>query len=226
MSTGHWVQTVRTTRSTPKKRSPGRPEVLDQQSRRVILLRAAEAAFTERGYDAATMEQIAQIAGMSKKTLYQAFPDKNNIFTELITELDIFPDARTEAETSHDDPETELHLRLCALAQYILSPRQIMLTRLMISQAGRLPDLPASFHAKVMTKGFTYIFHSTARLTAQSASLPTERTEALTGVLISVLLGDWHLRTLFGSEPPSSTDISVRAQEAIRTAFPPSGTTP
>ena len=54
----------------------GRPRLLDETTRRDRLVAAAEHVFVEMGYGAASMDDIARRAGMSKKTIYQVFETK------------------------------------------------------------------------------------------------------------------------------------------------------
>ncbi|MGP0180056.1 TetR/AcrR family transcriptional regulator, partial [Escherichia coli] len=58
--------------STPKRR--GRPPALSLDARRRLILEAAEEVFFASGYGAASMEEIARVAGMSKKTVYGLYP--------------------------------------------------------------------------------------------------------------------------------------------------------
>src|SRR5262249_12710573 len=43
----------------------------------------AERAFAEKGFDECTMQDVAAEAGISLKTLYTAFPGKNEIYAEI-----------------------------------------------------------------------------------------------------------------------------------------------
>lgn len=51
-----------------------------QQNTRQVLLQAAIAVFSERGYQGATMEAIARRAGVAKGTPYLHFTDKPDLF--------------------------------------------------------------------------------------------------------------------------------------------------
>jgi AcrR family transcriptional regulator len=62
--------------STPS----GPPTRLPRAQRRVLLLGAARAAFTERGYHATAMDDIAERAGVSKPVLYQHFDSKLDLY--------------------------------------------------------------------------------------------------------------------------------------------------
>lgn len=48
------------------------------------IIEAARAAFFARGFQAATIEDIAQAAGVSKVTVYSRFGDKETLFEEVI----------------------------------------------------------------------------------------------------------------------------------------------
>ncbi len=70
----------------------GRPKQMSEAERRGQLVAAAGEIFLQKGYRATTMDDIAQCAGMSKKTVYQIFPAKSELFDALLTEwLSRFP---------------------------------------------------------------------------------------------------------------------------------------
>ena len=48
------------------------------------VLDAARRVFLERGYDAATVEQVASEAGVSKATVYSNFRDKDALLAAMI----------------------------------------------------------------------------------------------------------------------------------------------
>lgn len=54
---------------------------------RAVLLRAAAAAFAERGYDGASVDVIAASVGLSKGAVYAHFPSKLELYLEVVTTL-------------------------------------------------------------------------------------------------------------------------------------------
>ncbi|MHB8576155.1 MAG: TetR/AcrR family transcriptional regulator, partial [Dehalococcoidia bacterium] len=52
--------------------------------RRLRLLEAAQRTFVRDGYRHATMERVAEDAGVSKQTLYNYFADKDELFASLL----------------------------------------------------------------------------------------------------------------------------------------------
>ena len=51
------------------------------------IAQAAKAVFAERGYTRATLEDIAQRAGMSKATIYIYYKNKDDLFLQVVEEL-------------------------------------------------------------------------------------------------------------------------------------------
>ena len=54
---------------------------------RAVLLRAAAAAFAERGYDGASVDVIAASVALSKGAVYAHFPSKLELYLEVVTTL-------------------------------------------------------------------------------------------------------------------------------------------
>ncbi|MBL0372332.1 TetR/AcrR family transcriptional regulator [Rhizobium sp. KVB221] len=137
---------------TSDTRMSGRQPAMPEGDRRGLILQAAENVFAREGFGAATMEEIARECGMAKKTLYRFFPDKLALFSALIESHDNprFPWAdKSEAVLR---PEKDLRSLLVELAQFVLSPRQIRLTRLVISEAHKTPELARRFYEECLVK--------------------------------------------------------------------------
>ncbi len=54
--------------------------VLDRDAKRLRLVEAAVARFADAGYDATSMSEVAEAAGVSKGSLYDYFHDKEDLF--------------------------------------------------------------------------------------------------------------------------------------------------
>ncbi|MCS7154713.1 MAG: TetR/AcrR family transcriptional regulator [Bacteroidota bacterium] len=59
----------------------------EKQQRRNELLQAARQVFAERGYEGATLEEIAQRAQLGKGTVYNYFPSKQELFFSILDEV-------------------------------------------------------------------------------------------------------------------------------------------
>src|SRR5215467_3191041 len=61
---------------------------LPADQRRVQLLDVARKRFSEQGFHATSMDEIAEAAGVTKPVLYQHFPSKRALYTELLDDVD------------------------------------------------------------------------------------------------------------------------------------------
>ncbi|UMR32081.1 TetR/AcrR family transcriptional regulator [Massilia sp. MB5] len=55
--------------------------------KRAAIVQAAIAEFRQHGFDATSMDKIAATAGVSKRTVYNHFPAKEELFAEILQEL-------------------------------------------------------------------------------------------------------------------------------------------
>lgn len=71
------------TQPAPTKQAPTR--LTDRK--RAAILDAAVAEFRQAGYDATSMDRIAASAGVSKRTVYNHFPSKDELFAHILQQL-------------------------------------------------------------------------------------------------------------------------------------------
>ena len=60
------------------------PEASDDSAKRRQIVDGARSVFMARGFDAASMGDIAKAAGVSKGTLYVYFKDKDELFGAIV----------------------------------------------------------------------------------------------------------------------------------------------
>jgi len=118
---------------SPRRRRPQARGVLTR--RRVLA--AAEHAFATRGYEATSMNEIAEAARASVGTLYHHFPDKRALLLALI---DDWGDRELERERGMDlsrylgaDPRGALRADLMARAQRLLRGGSFQLVLLQLA---------------------------------------------------------------------------------------------
>jgi TetR/AcrR family transcriptional regulator len=71
------------------------------------IAQAAKEVFAERGYQRATLEEIAQRAGMSKATIYLYYRNKDDLFLHVVEELVLMAIAATAEEATTARPPLE-----------------------------------------------------------------------------------------------------------------------
>ncbi len=159
---------------------------MSAQQRRALLVDAAEQVFLDRGYHNATMDDVAQQASMSKKTLYQVFPAKAALFDALLI------DRLAVLTMPYEDDGLPLVESLVALlmrmADFALSPRQIALVRLMIAEGPRSPEIVEALKRLEIGRGRGPLERWFARKTEQGAidlGDPQENASILFGMVLA-----------------------------------------
>jgi AcrR family transcriptional regulator len=67
-------------RARPSKRTPGRPRGSNTDARRETIISAAVRLFAYRGYDAATLQEIADLVGVTRPAVHHYFPGKAPLY--------------------------------------------------------------------------------------------------------------------------------------------------
>jgi AcrR family transcriptional regulator len=125
-----------------RRRAEARPEEI---------LEAALAEFTERGFEAARMEDVARRAGLSKAGVYLYFDSKETLLKELI-KAKVAPLARQAeaiAAAGASDPLAALRLIASNAAKLTREPMVLATPRLVISIAGRFPEIADFYRVNV-----------------------------------------------------------------------------
>lgn len=114
--------------------------------RETRVLDAALRTFAERGYSGTSMDDVAAAAGLTKPTLYQYFPSKEQLFTAML--------ARPRDEMLDDflrplpgGMVAELHGFAWHYAEVVLRPDLLSLARLIIGEAQRFPEIGRAYQA-------------------------------------------------------------------------------
>lgn len=131
-----------------RRRSDERPdEILD----------AALDEFVEKGFDQARVEDVAKRAGLSKAGVYLYFDAKEDILRALI-EREIAPIARRVralAEAGRDNPMSTLTGIIGAFMTVLENPRVAAVPRLVLSIAGRFPEIGEYYRENVVEHGLS-----------------------------------------------------------------------
>jgi TetR/AcrR family transcriptional repressor of mexJK operon len=127
--------------------------------------------FLRKGYAGTTMEEIAALAGLTKRTLYNNYADKDALFTQIVVEIIAY------AEEFARGLREELTVGITAanlrttldnlgrrLALAIVRPEVIALRRLLIGEAREFPALATEYFDRApgqvleaLTSGFEHL---------------------------------------------------------------------
>jgi AcrR family transcriptional regulator len=123
----------------------GRPpkELVGEVDERI--LDAARKIFVERGFEGASIDEIAEAARAGKTTIYARFGDKRALFTTVVTRDVVFRITQFKGEVPTGATIEE---RLASLAtaamHWTLETERIGLMRLAVAEARRFPDLAST----------------------------------------------------------------------------------
>ena len=118
------------------------------------IIDAALEVFGERGLGAARLEDIAKRAGLSKGTIYLYFPNKEELFREVVRSVIVARLERAEHEVGERSAVTateQLREYMREWWTFLLSPTYATLYRLIIAELPRFPDL-AEFYAREVVR--------------------------------------------------------------------------
>ena len=111
------------------------------------IMNGARIVFLEKGFDAASMGEIARQAGVSKGTLYVYFESKEELFEAIFEE-----ESRAQAEQvfalDHGDRDVAAVLtRLgCGFVRFLCDPARLSSHRTVVGIAERMPSLGQRFY--------------------------------------------------------------------------------
>lgn len=113
-----------------------------QSAKRDAILRAATAAFRDEGYDTTSMDRIAELAGASKRTVYNHFGSKEALFRAVVAGL---IDEAKALKRIEWDPGRELEDQLAdfvrAKIRVATDPAWVGLVRVVLGVYIHNPDL-------------------------------------------------------------------------------------
>jgi len=121
---------------------------MDPEKRRQIL-DGAQAIFHAQGFDAASMNEIAAAAGVSKGTLYVYFEDKEHLFVALIErEREKHRQHIYDALTEHPDLPRALAGFGANLIRLLTDPFSLSAHRIVLGVAERMPEIGRAFYER------------------------------------------------------------------------------
>jgi AcrR family transcriptional regulator len=138
-------------------RRAGRPARSEPErlAKRQAILDAALDVFSEKGFAEARLEDVAARAGVAKGTVYLYVSSKQELFAELVRAGIGAPFEALEARILALDAPVEAVLRnlLAFMRKEVLGTRRKEIVRLLISEAGRFPEIAELYYREVIIRG-------------------------------------------------------------------------
>jgi TetR/AcrR family transcriptional regulator of autoinduction and epiphytic fitness len=109
--------------------------------KREAIIQAAIAEFRANGFEITSMDKIAATAGVSKRTVYNHFPSKEELFAEILNQLWARISAEQAVTYSRDQPLREqLRQMLQAKVQLMADENFLTLARVAIAATIHSPE--------------------------------------------------------------------------------------
>jgi AcrR family transcriptional regulator len=182
------------------------------------ILDAALEEFGERGYGGASMAATAARAGVAKGLIYHYFPSKAELFKAVVrsciqpafAELD-------EMVAGWPGPRAELLQRIIEFGHTRVGeePRQQMLFKLLLAEAGRFPELAEFYRAEVLARGLGLVGEVVRAGVASGEFRPEAAEEpGLAAVLLAPAAMGAVWRLMIGDRAPDRQEM-CRAHVAL-----------
>ncbi|MEQ1931672.1 MAG: TetR/AcrR family transcriptional regulator [Parvularculaceae bacterium] len=181
---------------------------IGEDEKETAIIEAARKTFLARGFDSASMDAIALSAGVSKRTVYNRFRSKEELFAAAINESckRLMPKDVDEIE-AHLPPRDFIRQMSSIIVHGIFSDESIALRRIATFEAGRNPALGKLF----LEAGPRWLVRNCAplleRLMARGEIRKGDAEEAIwqLGFLITEPL---HTEILLG-DPPADIETAI-----------------
>lgn len=199
---------------TKKRGSAGRPK---DERKHAAILQAAREQFLACGFERASMDAIAESAGVSKLTIYSHFQNKESLFKEIIRGKCMqFACGEIYLEAQKLPLDEGILTIARAFLRLVTHPEALQMHRVVMSECHRHPKMAEMFyeagpvHQKDAFTG--YLRHAQQQRWLSPHDLATACDQ-----FFALLKGGPYMRLLLGLTPaPDEQEIDLHAQECTR----------
>ncbi len=169
--------------------------------------------FLEQGYEAVSLDDLIARAGGSRRNIYDHFGGKEGLFMAAITAVceRLAAPIKSMKIPLSGDPADALLLFGKAVLDAVLLPRTLDLTRLMIAEAVRFPDLAKTIwlsgHEQAALVLAEWITHQQKKGVLRKRQPPL----LLARQFVDLAVADAQLRALVGTPGAFNHDKALRA---------------
>ena len=193
------------------------PQIAEDNVKRRQIIEGARSAFLEQGFDAASMNDIARTAGVSKGTLYVYFQNKEQLFQAICSE-----ECQSQAESlfnfDPDDSDVEEALTRIGIdfVSLVCRPEKASSARTVIAIAERMPEIGRAYYETGPARGIALLSDYLKKKVKQGI-LAIDDCEVVAAQLIEALLAPLFKPVLFNfGKPPTQERIRYVVGIAVR----------
>jgi AcrR family transcriptional regulator len=198
-----------------------RPAEADDNAKRRQIVEGARQIFLARGFDAASMSDIAKAAGVSKGTLYVYFKDKEELFSAIVME-ECVGQAECIFQLDAADPDVEGTLKRLGIAyiNFVCRPEKASALRTVIAIADRMPSIGKAFYEAGPSEGIARLA-AYLRAKTEAGVLNVEEPEIVAAQFLDSCQATLFKPVLFNFAPSPSPErvdhaIGIAARAFVR----------
>jgi AcrR family transcriptional regulator len=117
------------------------------------IIEAALEVFGECGLANARLQDIAERAGVSKGTIYLYFPNKEELFREMVRQTAVAAIEHAEKTVGRGTPTEQLYFAMRGYWDFVRSPVFSTIYRLVLGELHQFPDLAKFYADEVVSRG-------------------------------------------------------------------------
>jgi TetR/AcrR family transcriptional regulator, mexJK operon transcriptional repressor len=204
----------------PEEEAPPSPEAapLSPRAERKLaqVIEGARAVIVAKGFEGASVDDIAREAGISKATMYRYFPDKSALF-QAVMNRECLRQAGAVIEIADccgpvGDKLLDFARRHLA---FVLSDNAIDAFRTAVAESARFPDLARDFIERRMDKARTALV-PLMTAAGERGELAIDDPDAAARCLLALCKSDLFFNRLFGVRGAySPEEIDTQARSAV-----------
>lgn len=174
-----------------------------------VVLAAAEEAFIKGGYSGVSIDAIAERAGVSKRTVYSNFANKETLFAAVIKNRckEVVPAAIDATQMAADCEVVLIELAIRFL-QALYSPDMIALYQTVVAECRHQPEIGRIMYEGPITRSHE-IFDSYLRQQVAMGRMQFPAIDLAAAQLIALLKTNIHMQLIF-SRPVKLTHQAIR----------------
>jgi AcrR family transcriptional regulator len=189
--------------------------------KRRSIIEAATEVFLREGFTRASIDVIAATAGVSKRTVYNHYTDKQALFLSVIEQVNAPVIARfAEIAERHLRNVTDLERDLIAFGRdwvrlSVLLPQHGAVLRLMIAEATHFPDAVETWYRNGAAQSRSMLTEHLSRLTDEGLLDVPDADEAARH-LTALICGPPQSLSFFGTRPVADSSIDELVTSGAR----------
>ncbi len=186
-----------------------------KEARPAELIDAALTVFSEKGYAAARLDDVAALAGVSKGTIYLYFSGKEELFKAMVREI-VLPNLAglTDLVDSHPGPASALLAEVLGRVGGLIATHKAgRIPKIVIAESGTFPELARFWVAEVVERGRALITAILDRGVASGEFSPQGAEAALVVISPMLMLALWN--TALGPAVGRGLDGAAVVRQAL-----------